>query len=98
VRLTEEGGALVGVVPKLVAEDTKGALGVAEAASDLDGGFLLDEKGAEGFVLALQGELRRKEEMAIWRSCYLIRSAGLHNPIVLPKHYSVKMFVWFGGV
>ena len=51
--LAEEGGAFVGVVPKLMAEDTKGALGVTETASHIDGGLLLDEESAEGFVLTL---------------------------------------------
>jgi hypothetical protein len=53
MRLAEEGGAFVGVVPKLMAEDTKGALGVTETASHIDGGLLLDEESAEGFVLTL---------------------------------------------
>jgi hypothetical protein len=68
MRLTEEGSTLVGTVAKLMAEDTKGALGVAETASDLDRGLLFDEEGAESFILALQRKLRGKEEMPIWRS------------------------------
>jgi len=92
LRLPEEGGAFVGVVAELMAEDTKSALGVAETASDLDRGLLFDEEGAEGFVLALQGKCGRKEEMPICRSRYLIGSAGMHNQMMLPKHSKNKMF------
>ena len=84
--LAEEGSALVGTVPKLMAEDAKSALGVAETASYLDGGLLFDEEGAESFILALQGKLGGKEEMPVWGSRYLIGSAGQHKLMMLPKH------------
>ena len=93
MRLTEEGSTFVGAVPKLMAEDTKGALGVTETARDIDRWLLFDEEGAESFILALQRKLGRKEEMPIWRGRYLIHSAGRHNSIVLLKHSRVKMFV-----
>jgi hypothetical protein len=92
MRLTEERSTFVGTVPKLMAEDPKGALGVAETAGDLDRGLLFDEEGAKRFILTLQRKLGRKEEMPIWGSRYSIRSAGGHNQILLPKHSDVKMF------
>lgn len=72
--LAEEGGAFAGVVAEPVAEDAEEAGGVAEAAGDLSGGLLVDEIGAQGFVLALGGELRRKEEFLAGRYRYLFRS------------------------
>jgi len=92
LRLAEEGSAFFGVVAELVTEDAKGTLRVAEAAGDIGGGFLVDEEGAEGFVLPLQGELGGKEEVPIRRCCYLIRSAGLHILKMLHKHCAVNMF------
>jgi hypothetical protein len=40
----------------------------------------------------LHGELRGQEEVLVARCRYLIRSAGLHITIVLPKQGSVNMF------
>jgi hypothetical protein len=88
----EEGSPFLGVVAKLIAEDAEEAGGVTEAASDVAGGLLIDEEGTEGFVLALQGELRGKEEVLVARCDYLIRSAGLHIEMVLQKHEAVNMF------
>ncbi len=51
-----------GLVPELAAENAKGPRRVAEAAGDLAGGKLFEEKSAQGFVLALGGGLRFKEE------------------------------------
>jgi hypothetical protein len=47
------GNTFVGVVPKLMAEDTKGALRVTETASHIDGGLFLDEESPESLVLTL---------------------------------------------
>jgi hypothetical protein len=58
----EEGSAPVGVVAELVTEDAKGARGIAEAVGDFVGGHLLDEVGAQGLILALQGILGAEEE------------------------------------
>jgi len=76
--LAEEGSAFLGVVAELMAEDAEGAGGVTEATGDVGRGLLIDEEGAEGFVLALQRELGGKEEVVVPRGRYLIRSAGLH--------------------
>jgi len=88
----EEGSTFLGIVAELIAEDAEEAGGVAKAARDVGRGLFIDEEGAEGFVLALQGELRRKEEVLIARCGYLICSAGLHIEIVLQKHEAVNMF------
>jgi hypothetical protein len=96
LRQAEEGSAFVGIVAELIAEDAEEAGGVAKAASDVGRGLLIDEEGAEGFVLALQRELRGKEEVLVARCGYLIRSAGLHIQIVLQKHEAVNMF-WEQG-
>ena len=90
--LAEEGGAFLRVVAELIAQDAEGAGGIAETAGDVGGGLLFNEVSTEGFILALQGELRGQEEVLVARRCYLIRSAGLHISIVLPKHGVVNMF------
>ena len=48
-------------------QDAEGAWGVAEAAGDVGGGLLVEEVSAEGFILALHGELGGKEEVPIAR-------------------------------
>jgi hypothetical protein len=65
MRLTEEGLAFGGVVSELMAEDAKGARGVAETAGDVAGGLVVDEEGTECFVLTLQGD--RKKFSLGWR-------------------------------
>jgi hypothetical protein len=90
--LAEKGGAFLRVVAELMAQDAEGAGGITEAAGDVGGGFVLEEVSTEGFVLALHGELRGKEEVLVARCRYLIYSAGLHTLIVLPKHVTVNMF------
>jgi hypothetical protein len=90
--LAEEGSAFLRVVAELMTQDTEGAGGIAEAAGDDGGGLLLDEVSTEGFVLALHRELRGEEEVLVARCRYLIRSAGLHISMVLPKHGTVNMF------
>ena len=52
----------MGAPAKLTAEHPKGAWGIAEAAGDFARGQLLDEIGAEGFVLAVGGVFRLKED------------------------------------
>ena len=59
----KEAALLVGVVAKLMAEDTEGAGHVAEAAGDLVGRAAFDEIGAEGFVLSVQGIFGDEEEL-----------------------------------
>jgi len=83
LREAEEGGALLGVVAELMAEDAEGGGGVAKTAGDVAGGLFIDEEGADRFVLALQGELWGEEELLVRRGDYLIHSTGWHNQIVL---------------
>jgi hypothetical protein len=90
--LAEEGGAFLRVVAELIAEDAEGARRIAEAAGDVGGGLLLDQVSTEGFILALHRELRGEEEVLVARRRYLIRSAGFHISMVLPKHGTVNMF------
>jgi hypothetical protein len=92
--LAEEGSAFLGIVAELMAEDAEGAGSVAEAAGNVGRGFLIDEVSAEGFVLALHGELGGQEEFPVARRRYLIRSAGFHISMVLQKHRAVNMFGW----
>ena len=80
------------VVAELMADDAEGARGIAEAARDFGRWLLIDEVSTEGFILALQRELGGEEEVLVARCRYLIRSAGLHTSIVLPKHVPVNMF------
>ena len=88
----EEGSPFLRVVTELIAEDAEEAGRVTEATGYVAGRFLIDEVGPEGFVLALQRELGRQEEVLVARCRYLISSAGLHIEIVLQKQYSVNMF------
>ena len=61
-RVEEEGG--VGIATQLVAEDAEGAGGITEVGGDVGGGFLVDEIGAQGFVLTLFGMEGLEEEAA----------------------------------
>ena len=55
------------VVAELVTQDAEGAWRVAEAASDVGGGLLVNEVSTESFVLALQRKLRGEEEILVAR-------------------------------
>jgi hypothetical protein len=90
--LAEEGSALLGIVAELMAKDAEGARGVTKTAGDVAGGLVIDEEGAESFVLTLHGELGGQEEFLVRLGDYLIYSTGLHIPIVLQKHATVNMF------
>ena len=92
MRLAEEGGAFLRVVAELITQDAEGTRRVTEATGDVGRGLLLDEVSTEGFILALHGELRGEEEVLVAGCRYLIRSAGFHISIVLPKHGTVNMF------
>jgi hypothetical protein len=92
VGLAEEGSAFLRIVAELMAEDAEETGGVAEAAGAVAGGFLIDEVSAEGFVLALQGELRGKEEVPVARCHYFIYGTERHIQMMLPKHDVVNMF------
>ncbi len=63
----EEAGTHVGIVAKLVAEDAKGAAGVAEAACDFVRRQPLDEVGAQRLVLALNGVVGSEKEAGVVR-------------------------------
>ena len=95
--LAEERSAFFRVMAELIAEDAEGARGVAETAGDIAGRLVIDEAGAEGFVLALQRELRGEEEILVRWSRSVSRSAGVHIQIVLRKHSLVNMFVEWGS-
>jgi hypothetical protein len=95
--LAEERSAFLGIVAELMAKDTEGAGGVTETTGDVGRWLLINEVGTEGFVLALQRELRGKEEILVARRRYLIRSAGLHIQMMLQKQHRVNMFGEQGG-
>ncbi len=59
----EEGLAFGRVVSELKAQDAEGAWGVAEAACDFGRGELINEVGAEGFVLVLRWGVGGQEEL-----------------------------------
>ena len=65
----KEPGTEVGIVAELMAEDPKGPVGIAEATGDFDRTELIDEVGAEGFVLPLEGRFRGEEEVGVGGSC-----------------------------
>ena len=63
IRLVEEAGLPAKrVLAELAAEHPKSARAVAEAASDLVGGEVFDEKSAQGLVLALGRGMGFEEE------------------------------------
>jgi hypothetical protein len=63
----EESGALGGLMAELMTEDAESAWGVIEAASDLGRRQLVQEVGAEGFVLALEWRFGRQKEFGLAR-------------------------------
>jgi hypothetical protein len=63
----EESGALGGLMAELVTEDAESAWGVIEAAGDLGRRQLVQEVGAEGFVLALEWRFGRQKEFGLAR-------------------------------
>ena len=65
--MLKEGVPFFGIMPKLVAEDAKGARGVAEPTGDLMGGLAIDEKGTQGFVLPVEGLFGDQEEARLGR-------------------------------
>jgi hypothetical protein len=67
MRLAEEAGAFLRVVAELITQDAEGTWGIAEAAGDVGGRLLVEEVSAEGFILALHGELGGEEEILITR-------------------------------
>src|SRR5207247_6544461 len=66
----------IGLLAELVAEDPKAARGVVEAGRDVLGGELVDEVGAQSFVLAVSWVVRA--EKGAGESCYLFRYAVRH--------------------
>jgi hypothetical protein len=65
----KEPGAEVEIVAELMAEDPKGPMGIAEATGDFDRTELIDEVGAEGFVLPLEGRFRDEEKVGVVGNC-----------------------------
>jgi hypothetical protein len=54
----------LGIPPEVVAEDVKGIEGITEGAGDLFGGALFEQISAEGFILAVFGQVGFEEELA----------------------------------
>jgi hypothetical protein len=67
----------IGVLAELVAKDAETARGVAKPGSGLVGGNLIDEKGAQGFVLAVDGT-GGNEEGSRFR-CYIKLFTGKYT-------------------
>jgi hypothetical protein len=61
----KEAGAFGGIMAELMAQDAKGAWRVGEAPGDLRARALVNEVGAEGFVLAVEGDFGGEEEPGI---------------------------------
>jgi len=56
-------------VAELVAENAQGVGRITEAAGGLGAGQFLDEEGAEGFVLAVEGRFGAEKELGlVWVS------------------------------
>jgi hypothetical protein len=69
LRLAKEGRALVGVGAELMAQNSERARRISKPARDVGRGFLIDEKGAQSLILALQRRLRSQEEAGQSRRC-----------------------------
>src|SRR5437773_3848042 len=76
----------MGLTTELVAQHAEGSRGVAESAGDLVGGAVLNEEGAQGFVLALVGMGGFGEESPDF--CYVFRYAYTHTYILVYKTMS----------
>jgi hypothetical protein len=63
----EESGALGGLMAELMTEDAESAWRVIETAGDLGRRQLIQEVGAEGFVLAVKGGFGSEEELSLAR-------------------------------
>jgi hypothetical protein len=87
----KEASAFGGIVAELVAEDAQGAGGVGEATSNLRARELLDEVSAEGFVLAVEGDFRDKEELGVRVSSYLITRIVDHYASILYREVDVNL-------
>jgi hypothetical protein len=61
----KEPGAKVRIVSELMTEDAEGAGSIAEAACDFGRREPLDDIGAEGFVLPLEGRFGGEEEVGV---------------------------------
>lgn len=83
LRQTEERCAFMGIVSELVAEDAEGGRRIAKTACDVARRLILDEEGAESFVLTLQGELGGEKEFLIGGSDYVIHITGRHSSMML---------------
>ena len=66
-------------MPKLVAEDAKGARRVPETTGDLMGGLAIDEKGTQRFVLPVEGPFGDQKEARLRSYCYLIAMSDSHT-------------------
>jgi len=62
LEVLKERVSFFGIMPKLVAEDAKGARGVAETTGNLLGGLAIHEKGTQRFVLSVEGLFGDQEE------------------------------------
>ena len=62
LNLAEEGGALLGVMAELMAQDAEGAGRIAEALGGFGRRELFDEESAQGLVLPLEGLFGGKED------------------------------------
>jgi hypothetical protein len=84
----------MGIVAELVTEDAEGAGRISESAGNIVGGLVVDEKGAEGLVLALEGELGREKEFLVWLGCYLITSTDWHTLMMQSRCFFGGWPVW----
>ena len=65
--MLKERVSFFGIMPKLVAEDAKGARGVAETTGDLLGGQAIHKKGTQRFVLSVEGLFGDQKEARLRR-------------------------------
>jgi hypothetical protein len=67
LEVLKERVSFFGIMPKLVAEDAKGARGVAETTGDLLGGLAIHKKGTQRFVLSVEGIFGNQKEARLRR-------------------------------
>jgi hypothetical protein len=88
----EEGGALLRIVAELMTQDAEGAGRIAEAQGGFRRRELVDEVGAEGFVLAVQRLFGGKEEGGGLGFRSKALRTGTHASTMLQEQKRVNMF------
>ena len=92
-RRWEKGGALLRVVSEQIGEHAKAAGRIAEAPGGLGRRDLFGEEGAQGLVLALEGQLGGEEKSGGISLYYATTSTAIYIDTMILKQTDVNMFL-----